>query len=577
LGALCTVLGLGCVGDIGDAGQGNGSGAPNASGVGPRAGGKNSGNPSGSTPGSGSGSGSGAGAGNGGDPLAAGPMPVRRLTQREYENTVRDLLGAAFPAGVDLQIDSDPVSGFRAPSVVSPLEAERLRAAAEALALAASKNLGAVLPCTPSAPAEEAVCARSFAETFGTRAFRRPPSSDEIERLVALYQSGRQQLMMPFSEAIGLMLEGMLQSAAFVYRWELGPGTPIREGDVIRLGPYEIASRLSYFLLGSMPDDALFGAAAGDELSTSEGIEAEVRRLLGTPRAKEHLAHFFEEWLGLEHLSDRSKDPTLYPEFTDALKEAMLAETRAFATEVLFAGDGRLGSLLGASFSMVNGPLATLYGAQSPGGQGLSRVELDPAQRAGLLTQGSFLALTGSPDGSNPIVRGKDVFLQVLCKELPPPPPEVPAPKPASEGVTTRQRFEEHGTNACATGCHQLFDIFGFAFEHYDGIGRYRTTDSGQPVDAGGTVELDGQSHPFDGARELSELLAQSQDVQRCVSTQFLRFAFRRLETQADAASLGTAFERFAGAAFDVRELLVGLGTSRTFRYRSPNPGEVMP
>jgi len=504
-------------------------------------------------------------------------MPIRRLTQREYENTVADLLGPAFSADVDLTIDSDPSSGFRAPGVVSPLEAERFRAAAEALALAASKNLDALLPCSPTAPADEAPCARKFAESFGTRAFRRPPSADEIDRLLALYQAGRQELMLPFADAMGLMLEGLLQSAAFVYRWELGANAPIKEGEVFRLGPYEIASRLSYFLLGSMPDEALFAAAAADRLSTPEGIESQVRRLLGTARAKENLGHFFEEWLGLEHLSDRSKDPMLYPEFTDGLKAAMLAETRAFVSEILFAGDGKLQSLLGASFSLVNGPLAELYGAKSPGGESLSKVELDPAQRSGLLTQASFLALTGSPEGSNPIVRGKDVYLQVLCKELPPPPPEVPAPKPASEGVTTRQRFEEHGTQACATGCHQLFDVFGFAFEHYDGIGRYRTLDNGQPVDAGGTVELDGKNHVFSGARELSELLAQSQEVQRCVGTQLLRFAFRRLESDGDAASLEAALGRFASASFDLRELLVGLGTSRTFRYRSPNPGEVMP
>jgi hypothetical protein len=515
------------------------------------------------------------------DPLAAGIMPVRRLTAHEYQNTIRDLLGAGMGGApvpsVELASDRDPSFGFRRAGVVSTLETQRLRDAAEALAAAAIKNLATLLPCSPAAPADEAGCARQFVQQFGARAYRRPLVAAEVDRLLAVYQQGRGALAMPFAEAIGLTLEAMLQSSPFLYRWELGPQAPRVEGKVIRLGPYEVASRLSYFLWSSMPDKALFEAAAASALDTPAQIEAQVRRMVADPKAREGMGLFFEEWLDLESLADRDKDPKLYPEYNDALKAAMLAETRGFVSEILFSGDGKLDTLLGASFSVIDESLARLYGKTGITGPEMKRVELDPRQRSGLLTQASFLALTGSPDGSNPVMRGKEIYVHTLCKELPPPPPEIPTPAPVTGGGTTRQRFAQHAANACAAGCHKLFDGFGFAFENYDGIGKYRSTENGQQVDASGQVQLDGVTHDFSDARSLSQIIAASPEAQRCFATQWVRFAFRRLETNDDVASLNAMTSRFTGSQLDVRELLVALATSRTFRYRSPNPGEVLP
>jgi hypothetical protein len=512
-----------------------------------------------------------------GDPLAAGAMPMRRLTVNEYVNTVRDLLGNATLGAPDLSTDRDPGFGFRRPGIVSTLESERLRDHAETVAAAAVNNLTALLPCAPATPADEAACARKFAEQFGARAYRRPLLAPEVERLVALYQDGRTTQALPFKGGIGLMLEAMLQSAAFLYRWELGPQPAQKEGGVLRLGPYEVASRLSYFLWSTMPDKDLFDAAAGNRLGTPAQVEEQVRRMLKDAKARQGLGEFFADWLDLETLEDRSKDPKLYPEFTDALKTAMAAETRAFVTEVLFNGDGKLSTLLGASFSMVDESLAKLYGASGVTGPALRKAALDPKQRAGLFTQGSFLAVTGSPEGSNPVIRGRDIYLRVLCKELPPPPNEVPAPKPASAGGTTRQRFEEHAGQACAYACHKMFEGFGYAFERYDGIGRYRTTDNGLPVDSSGKVELDGATHAFEDARGLVDILVKSGEAQRCFATQWLRFAVRRGESTADLFSLNAAMTSFTRSGLDVRELLVGLASSRTFRYRSPNAGEMQP
>jgi hypothetical protein len=573
------LAGAGCVGDIGGKppgsggpGPGNpGPGGPGGPGAGPGAGGNGG-------PGGPGGAGGGGGGVRPGDPLAAGPMPVRRLTAHEYENTLRDLLGAGLPIPkLDASADRDPGFGFRRPGVVTTLESERLRDAAESLAAAAVRNVATLVPCAPAAAADEAPCARRFVEQFGARAYRRPVLPAEIDRLMALYQNGRGPQMLAFKDAIALVLEAMLQSSAFLYRWELGPQAPLREGAWLRLNQWEVASRLSYFLWSTMPDKGLFDAAAANQLDTPAQIEAQVRRMLRDPKARDGVAGFFDEWLDLESLEDRTKDPALYPEFNDNLKASMAAETRAFVNEVMFTGDGKLATLLGASFSVVDESLAKLYGATGVTGATPKRVNLDPRQRSGLLTQASFLSITGSPEGSNPVERGKEIYLHFLCRELPPPPPEVPPPKPASAGGTTRQRFEEHGRQPCAQSCHLLFDGFGYAFESYDGIGRYRTTDNNLPVDTRGQVELDGVKHDFTDARSLGEIIAASPEAQRCFATQWLRFAFRRPEVEADTASLNAAMAALTRSSGDVRELLVALATSRTFRYRGANPGEVLP
>jgi hypothetical protein len=393
---------------------------------------------------------------------------------------------------------------------------------------------------------------------------------------MALYNAGRADAA-PFAAGIRLVVEGMLQSPSFIYRWELGNGAPARDGKVLRLGSYEIASRLSYFLWGSMPDEGLFQAAAGNKLATEADIEREARRMLADPRAKETVLTFFNELLHLDEVVDRPKDDKAYPEWKEDLKAAMAAETKAFLEHVVFEGDRKqatLATLLGASFSFVNAPLAKLYGA-SAAGMTLARADLDPEQRAGLLTQAAFLTVTGATDGSNPIVRGKHVYERLLCGVLPPPPPDVPPPKPVTAGGTTRDRFAEHSENACAKGCHGLFDGFGFAFENYDGIGKFRTTDNNLPVDAKVTVELDGKSHEAADGRALSRLLADSAQAQRCFATQWARFAWNRPDTLEDRASLDGMMGAWKTSGFSIPDLLVSAAKSRSFRYRSPSAGEM--
>jgi Protein of unknown function (DUF1592)/Protein of unknown function (DUF1588)/Protein of unknown function (DUF1585) len=322
-----------------------------------------------------------------------------------------------------------------------------------------------------------------------------------------------------------------------------------------------------------MPDQALFDAAAAGKLSTDADIAEQARRMLADEKAKDAVTAFFREWLEIEQLSQLPKDAATYPEYDEALKAGLVGETEAFVKSVLFEGDGKLETLLGADYSYSNQALAGVYGT-AVAGFAFTRVTLPTAERLGLLTQPSFLTVTGAPNGSNPIKRGKAIYERLLCGELPPPPPNVPAAKPASAGGTTRQRFAEHASNACAKACHSLMDPLGFAFENYDGIGRYRTMDNGQPVDATGSVDLDGVARPFSSAVELAQILSTSDRVRSCFAKQWFRFAVGRKEAPGDAPSLSVIQSAFAAHQFDVRELAPAIAGSRSFRLRSVAAGE---
>ena len=508
------------------------------------------------------------------DPNAAGVMPMLRLTNREYNNTVHDLLGDTSQPANQFASDRDPTFEFRRAGTVAVQDATLIRTAAESLAAAASPKLvnGQLLPCDPTAG--EDACAQKFITTFGQRAFRRPVAADEATRLTTLYTNARTTLKLSFADAIDVLIEAMLQSPQFLYHWEASATTAnIKEGSVIRLSGYQVASRLSYFIWGSMPDDMLLAAAAAGQLDTAAGVLTAARRLLADGKAKGTMDAFFSDWMALDGLAARTKDTTVYTNYTDATEAAMLAETNAFVENVVFGGDGKLTTLLGAQYSYINSTLAPLYGAQASG-TAMTMTPLNPMQRAGLLTQGSFLALTGNADGSNPVRRGKFVYTKLLCQQMPPPPANVPPPAPASAGGTTRQRFTTHDQNACAKGCHAAMDPIGFAFENYDGIGQYRTMDNGSPVDATGLITLDGKSESFDDAVGLMGLLSKSAEVRTCFAGEWSRYALSRTDTSDDAASLQATSAAFASDTATVQDLIAAVATMRSFRYRSLSPGE---
>jgi hypothetical protein len=512
--------------------------------------------------------------GNPGDPNAAGPMPLRRMTRAEFNNTMRDLIGDTTSPANTFPLDRDPEFLYPRAGLVSLQDADTLKDAALAMGKEAEAKATTLAPC-PAGMAEDA-CASSFITSFGLRAYRRPLATDEVTRLNALYTTGRTTLGLTYAGAIGLLVEGMLQSPAFLYHWELGNNAPTVAGKVVRLGPYELASRLSYFIYNSMPDQALFDVAATGKLATAADIEAQVRRMMADPKGAATVATFVDEWLNLDQVIDRPKDPTVYAQWTDALKQAISDESHALVANVM-KGDKTLTSLLTSDASTVNATLAPIYGVNGVRGTATMDTTLTASQRSGLLTRAAFLAVTGATDGSHPVKRGRRVYERFMCGVLPPPPMTVPPVQTASQatGKTTRQRFEAHDMNPCSTACHSIMDPLGFFFENYDGIGQYRTMDNGGVVDAHSTIKLDGADHTFNNAIELSQALANSTTVADCFATQWFRFGFKRSETDADQASLNTVAGTF-NKTKSIVDAMVGVAVSRSFSYRSPATGEML-
>jgi hypothetical protein len=508
------------------------------------------------------------------DPVAS---PLRRLTRAEYDNTVRDLLGLdVWPSE---KFPADEVAGGfsnnAAVLAVSPLLAEKYLEAAESLAAEAIKRLPSLLPCDPTAAGEEP-CARQFAQRFGRRAYRRPLTDVETARLMRAYTAGRTEGT--FAAGIELVIQTALQSPNFLYRFEFG--MPARPGDkLVRLTQHEVATRLSYLLWGSMPDDRLAAAADAGRLGDAAAVATQAREMVADPRARRSAGEFYRQWLGLTTVDTVAKDAAVHPEFTTDLRTAMRAELQAFVEHVLWTGDRRLATLLTSPLGFPNAALARLYGVSAPTSVGQS-VTLPAAERAGVLTQAGVLAVHALPNQSSPVARGKFVREQVLCQETAPPPPNLNVTPPEVDPTrTTRERFAEHTASPACSSCHALMDPIGFGFESYDAIGRYRTMDGDRPVDNAGWIassqDVDGE---FRGARQLVEKLAGSAQVRDCVATQWFRYGMGRFDGPGDGCSLQRLRQAFASSGGDLKEMLVAITQTDSFLLRpAPGPGEVSP
>jgi hypothetical protein len=511
--------------------------------------------------------------GGGDDPAAAcadvsvGVSPLRRLTRSQYDNTVRDLLGVTGSPSAALTPDEKAGAFFsNGTAPVSELVVEQYMRVAEEIAETAMADVDTLVPCP--AGTDEAACGQQFVDDFGMRAFRRPLTEDERVVLVGLFEQGREAAGL--AGGLQMVVQTALQSPQFLYHVELGMPQPGGTQDIVALGEYELASKLSYFLWDSMPDDALLDAAAAGELAEPDALRAQAERMLADDRASDAIASFHGQWLHLDELAGLEKNPEVYPEIDTAMREAMANETTRFADWVIRHDDARLQTLLTASYSFVEGPLADLYGLAPGDVDPTMPVELDPTQRAGLLTHAGVLAMHAHADQSSPIRRGKLVRETILCTPLSPPPPEVDVvPPPVDPNATTRERFDQHRTDPACAGCHMLIDPLGFGFEHYDGIGRWRDTEAGKPVDASGEIlstdDIDGE---FDGAVELAERLASSEQVRTCLAEQWFAFGFGRAPGDDDACSFDTMYEAFEGSDHDIRALLLSMVTTDSFRYR---------
>lgn len=512
-------------------------------------------------------------------PMSAtvGQTPLRRLGRVEMAHTLRALipaLPASFDAATALPEDNAIQLAFSVPGSVSDVEVKRFMDLAEsAIAALGTSSPGAAFDC---AGADDAACARAFITSFGKRAFRRPADPAEVDDLFALYTKLRTDpdMAYDFKGALGVLVEAILQSPGFLYRWERGLRAPLVDGALVKFDDYEIASRLSYFLWNSMPDEALLAAAEAGQLSTPEQITAQAQRLLADPRADDTFGDFIAQWLELGDLTHLGKDKNAFPDYSPALAQSMVNETVAFTRDVLRSSTPTFTSLLTAKHTFVDAPLAKYYGVM-PDGSG--RADLSSVPRLGLLTQASLLAAKGNSYRTSPVRRGKFILNRLLCTVIPPPPPDVvPDLPPPDPNLTLRQQTAAHATVPACRSCHIKMDAFGFAFEFFDGAGKYRDREGTNPIDATGSVELDNQQVSFANASELSALLASSPSAQSCFAQQWLRYAIDRFEQPADTAATDYLTSGYRQNALDTRALIVDITRTLPFTHRAPAAGEVL-
>jgi hypothetical protein len=501
--------------------------------------------------------------------VSAGVSPLRRLSNEQYRNSVRDLLGlqtAADTVPVTALPPDESIGDKFVSNVVRPVQGadlDRYADVAGQLAKKAVMNLGALVPCNPAQG--NADCARAFITSFGRRAFRRPLAQVEVQRLEKVFTGGG-----AFDNGIRLVIEAILQSPKFLYLIEPAPADS--SGKVMGLDSWSMAARLSYFLWNSTPDETLLQVADKGELATPDQLVVQARRLMADNRFKDTVATFHQAWLDLSELVGAEKDAKVFPLWNDQLKALMAEETRRFVEHVLKEGDGKLETLLGAKFTFLSGALYDVYGVPKPAGAAANewrRVDLKAGERSGLLTHPSLMSALAREDRTSFVRRGKMVREALFCQEVPPPPPgvndtEVNLPATAS----AKERAAAHRTAPDCAACHALFDPIGFAFETFDGIGRYRTMEAGKPVES--QVQLTNTSidGSYPDAVALGAKLGGAADVRACVAKQWLRYALGREDVDDDRPSLDGALRSFGDAGGSLPELLLGVIRSDSFRHQ---------
>jgi hypothetical protein len=518
------------------------------------------------------------------DSLCVVDTSIRRLTRTEYNNTVRDLLGdTTGPA--DALPPEEEVGGFdnqAAALTTSDLLIEQFMKVAEDVSARAIQNLDTLQPdCDPTVDGET-TCADQFIESWGMRAFRRPLTDEEKGRLRGLFDWAMADADLgTYADGIELVIQEVLQSPHFLYRPEFGSEKAI-EGDVVPFTSWEMATKLSYMLWNTMPDDELFEAAEADALTDKASIEAQARRMLDDPRAKDAIRNFHKQWLLLTHIDSVSKDAATFPEYDESIRPLWKEEIQRLVEYVILEGDGKLTTLLTADFSFMNEELAAFYGEDvldAPTGTEMVQVSLDPSRRAGILTSAAVMATHASASRTSPVFRGKFIREQLMCDSIPPPPADLEIIPPENDPeLTTKEQFEEIGNNPTCAPCHNLMNPIGFAFEHYDALGLWRDQQNGKDIDAvADVIQTDDLDGSYDGALELAAAMAESAQVSECVSSQWFRFAYNRTVTENDSCTTDALNEAFVASGYDIKELLVTLTQTNAFLYRrrvQPAAGE---
>lgn len=535
----------------------------------------------GAVPGTGPGAGTGNGTGinPGGSGGIAGPVgpatscapgipatsQLPRLTRLQYDNTIKELLG----------LDTQP-SSMLAPDTTGSVDQrawDGFQAAADSLSqavIATAASKAKVIPCAPSG--DGAACAKTFIDTFGKRAFRRPLTADETARFNALY-TNRTMLTAAgtFDQAAQMLIKAFLMSPSFLIKGETSEATP--ENGAYLLNGYEVASRLSYMLWNSMPDDALFTAAAGGQLNTSAGILTQAQRMLKDPRARAMVGAFHQTYAHMgegTRWADYARDTTLYPNFDKALIPMLAEETRRFFDYLTFDKNGTFKDLLTSPVAFVNASLAPIYGVTGSYGTDYTMVTLDKATRSGVFTRAGFLAAYSLFNRPSPILRGAFIQKEVLCTTIAPPPPGVEGTPLPTTGATNRERVDQQTAGAeCATCHHTVINPTGYTLENYDAIGAYQPNEAGMPVNATADVIIDGKTVSVNGPVDLMNKVAASAQAQSCYAQKWVESAYQRVLTPQDVCTVQNLATKVGQDGYPIVSLIAELTQSQSFRYRA--------
>ncbi|HEY0138547.1 MAG TPA: DUF1592 domain-containing protein [Nannocystis sp.] len=507
------------------------------------------------------------------------PAPTsRRLTTAEFKHSVTDLLGPVTLSAIEADASQE---GFfsvgNARIALSPAGVALYEKALEAATLEAFADparVPTIVACVPALPTDT-VCLRDAIASFGRRAWRRPLAAAELDRYLGIATAVGSETS---DAVVGLRhaVWGLLQSPHFLYRVELGAAGA--DGRVA-FSSYEMASRLAFTLWNTLPDEALLDAAERDELTSADGVVTQATRMLADPRARQGVHNFIGELYELWLLDEKVKDPTQFPEWTPTLRQVMRDELLARIEDVVFTAPDDFFALYDSPKVFVNNELAALYGLP-PADPDSFRAELLPegSPRRGLIGSGLMLAMNSLPARTSATARGAFIAEALLCRTVPPPPPEVDTdldkPDEMNPGPRTlREKLEPHRSNPACAGCHNITDPLGLALEHFDTVGRYRELDQGLVIDASG--ELDGM--PFVDGAELASRLREHPEVARCLVKKLATYTAGRLPALAEFETLAALEDALAieGNRFD--RLLFALVTHDDFRFAHPPDSVIAP
>lgn len=501
------------------------------------------------------------------DTPTPGTAPLRRLSHEEYRNIVTDLFhDDALSRSVTKDFISDPVSlGFTNSARfldVKLVMAQEYMKAAETLSTraVAAANLPALAPC--HATGDEA-CAKQVIETFVRKLYRRALTTDEVNTYLGIYRQGRASAN--FATGLEWVLLAAFQSPHFLYRAEVDGSLEQRA-----VAPVELASRLSFLLWRSMPDEALLAAAEAGQLTTKADVEREARRMLQDPKA-ERVFEFFEQWLDIDELPSMARNPAAFPGLDPALATNLREEARQFIKHTVLEDGASLQEVLTAPYTWVNGSLGAHYGFTGVSGAAFQKVSWTGGRRGGLFMLSGSIVSHDKQTRTSIVNRGLRVRTLLLCQTVPSPPDDVPLNLgPIDATASQGDRLAAHRTNASCAGCHSLLDPLGEPFETIDAVGRERVVDEGGHTikTAGSIVNTETVNGKVTDGMDLMHKLSTAPEVRECFVRQLFRFGNGRLEEDADLCSRQRALESFSNNDWNVKELFVAMTQTDDFLFK---------